>query len=82
MKTIVVRSPTRVDLAGGTLDLWPLYNFVGGATTVNIAIDIMTTAEITPLDDDQIELISDDLNFKKIFPSLQACLDDSDGKLA
>jgi D-glycero-alpha-D-manno-heptose-7-phosphate kinase len=71
-----------VDLAGGTLDLWPLYNFVGGATTINIAIDIMTTAEITPLEGDQIELISDDLNFRKSFSSLDQCLKDSDSKLA
>jgi D-glycero-alpha-D-manno-heptose-7-phosphate kinase len=80
--TIIVRSPTRVDLAGGTLDLWPLYNFVSGATTINIAIDILTTAEITPLDQGKIELISDDLNFRKSFSSLDECLKDSDSKLA
>ncbi len=82
MKSVIVRSPTRVDLAGGTLDLWPLYNFVGSATTINIAIDIMTTAEITPLENGQIELISDDLNFRKSFSSLDACLADGDQKLA
>jgi len=82
MSTIIVRSPTRVDLAGGTLDLWPLYNFVQGATTVNIAIDIMTTAEITPLEGGKIELISDDLNFRKSFSSLKECLADSDTKLS
>jgi len=81
VKPIIVRSPTRVDLAGGTLDLWPLYNFVGGATTINIAIDIMTTAELTPLEGGQIELISDDLNFRKSFESLDECLKDSDSKL-
>ncbi len=79
---IIVRSPTRVDLAGGTLDLWPLYNFVGGATTINIAIDILTTAEITPLDNGKIELISDDLRFQKAFSSLDECLNDTDSKLA
>ncbi len=81
MNSIIVRSPTRVDLAGGTLDLWPLYNFVGGATTINIAIDIMTTAEITPLEGGRIELISDDLNFRKSFASLDECLKDTDSKL-
>jgi D-glycero-alpha-D-manno-heptose-7-phosphate kinase len=79
---IVIHSPTRVDLAGGTLDLWPLYNFVGGATTVNIAIDIMTTAEITFLEQGRIELVSDDLKFQKSFNSLADCLKDSDTKLA
>jgi D-glycero-alpha-D-manno-heptose-7-phosphate kinase len=82
MKSVIVRSPTRVDLAGGTLDLWPLYNFVGGARTVNLAINIMTTAEITPLPDGQIELISDDLKFRKSFKNLQECLKDSDSNLA
>ncbi len=32
MQKIVVKSPTRVDLAGGTLDLWPLYLFINGAS--------------------------------------------------
>jgi hypothetical protein len=27
MKCIQARAPTRIDLAGGTLDLWPLYAF-------------------------------------------------------
>src|SRR5256885_3661651 len=33
------KAPTRVDLAGGTLDIWPLYLFHPGAVTVNVAID-------------------------------------------
>ena len=32
------RAPARVDLAGGTVDIWPLYLFHAGAQTVNIAI--------------------------------------------
>ena len=32
-------APTRIDLAGGTLDIWPLYLFHPGAVTVNVAID-------------------------------------------
>jgi D-glycero-alpha-D-manno-heptose-7-phosphate kinase len=32
-------APARVDLAGGTLDIWPLYLFHPGAVTVNVAID-------------------------------------------
>ncbi len=82
MKKILVQSPTRVDLAGGTLDLWPLYNFIGSATTVNIAIDIMTTAEITPLEGGRIELVSEDLQFEKSFESLAECLQDKDSKLS
>ncbi len=32
------RAPTRIDLAGGTLDIWPLYLYHQGAVTVNCAI--------------------------------------------
>ncbi len=41
MKPTVVEAtaPCRVDLAGGTLDIWPLYLFHPGALTVNVAID-------------------------------------------
>ncbi|MCE3009715.1 MAG: galactokinase [Proteobacteria bacterium] len=75
------KSPTRVDLAGGTLDLWPLYNFVGGAKTVNVAIDIWTWAELTPLPQGKIELESRDLNLKKSFGSFKECLADPDPAL-
>jgi D-glycero-alpha-D-manno-heptose-7-phosphate kinase len=81
MKKIIIQSPTRVDLAGGTLDLWPLYNFVGGACTVNVAIDIFTTVEIEETKDGSIELISDDLGLQKKFKNLDECLADTDQQL-
>jgi D-glycero-alpha-D-manno-heptose-7-phosphate kinase len=37
---ITVRTWCRVDLAGGTLDIWPLGLFHPGARTVNVAIDL------------------------------------------
>lgn len=37
---VVVRSCCRVDLAGGTLDIWPLGLLHHGARTVNVAIDL------------------------------------------
>ena len=61
MKTVSFKSPTRVDLAGGTLDMWPLYNFVNGATTINVAIDIWTEAEMKPRTDGKIIVNSVDL---------------------
>ena len=61
MSTYTTKSPTRVDLAGGTLDMWPLFNFVGGATTINLAIDIWTTAEIKTRQDRTILIRSSDL---------------------
>lgn len=81
MGIIIGRSPTRVDLAGGTLDMWPLHNFVGGAKTINLAISIWTEAQILEREDLQIELISEDLNFKKTYKNLGECLLDSDPKL-
>lgn len=71
MKSIFVKSPTRIDLAGGTLDLWPLYLFVGGATTINVAIDIYTQVEIQPQQGAQVEIISTDLNLQKSYPDLK-----------
>ncbi len=39
MLSVCVSAPARIDLAGGTLDLWPLYLFHAPAVTVNFAID-------------------------------------------
>ncbi len=33
------QAPTRIDLAGGTIDLWPLYLFHENSQTINFAID-------------------------------------------
>ena len=35
---IVAKAPCRADLAGGTLDVWPLYLYHEGAVTVNFAV--------------------------------------------
>lgn len=45
---IFAQAPCRADLAGSTLDLWPLYLFHPGSVTVNIAVNIQTTCKITP----------------------------------
>jgi len=37
--TIEASAPARIDLAGGTLDLWPLHVLHPGSVTVNLAID-------------------------------------------
>ena len=41
--------PSRVDLAGGTLDIYPLYLLVPGAMTVNAAIRMASTVSIRPV---------------------------------
>ena len=81
MNKIVVKSPTRVDLAGGTLDLWPLYLFIHGASTVNVAIDVYTTAELTPHVDATIILESADLKVRKTYANLAEALADKDPQM-
>lgn len=53
-------APTRVDLAGGTIDIWPLYLFHPGAATVNFAISLLAHCRIETRDDDRIILESRD----------------------
>ncbi|MBI5904511.1 MAG: hypothetical protein HZB86_03005 [Deltaproteobacteria bacterium] len=43
-----VTTPNRVDLAGGTLDIYPLYLLVDDATTVNVAISVRSVADVRP----------------------------------
>ena len=54
-------APTRIDLAGGTIDIWPLYLFHEGACTVNAAISLRAHVEIAPRADG-VELRSIDTN--------------------
>lgn len=45
---IIASAPTRIDLAGGTLDLEPLYLFHPGASSVNLAVTLPATVRLTP----------------------------------
>ena len=53
-------APTRIDLAGGTLDIWPLYLFHEGAQTLNAAISLRAHCSIRPRTDKRLQLISED----------------------
>ena len=53
-------APTRADLAGGTIDIWPLYLFHAGASTVNFALSLLARVRIETRDDDRIILESRD----------------------
>jgi D-glycero-alpha-D-manno-heptose-7-phosphate kinase len=59
---IETSAPTRVDLAGGTIDIPPLFLFHEGASTVNFAVDLMAKCRIETRDDDAIILESIDRN--------------------
>lgn len=54
------KAPTRIDLAGGTLDLWPIYLMVEKAVTVNAAIDLTADAVLTEREDPKIVIRSID----------------------
>jgi len=53
-------APTRIDLAGGTFDIWPLYLFHEGAQTINAAINLRAHCRLTSRRDHRIRLISED----------------------
>ena len=53
-------APTRLDLAGGTLDIWPLYLFHHGAQTLNAAISLRAECWLTPSVDGAWHIASED----------------------
>ncbi len=65
-------APTRIDLAGGTLDIWPLHLFFGNPPTLNAAINLYATVELKPRRDKRIVVFSKDLNLRAEFSSLSA----------
>jgi D-glycero-alpha-D-manno-heptose-7-phosphate kinase len=60
--SIETSAPTRIDLAGGTIDIWPLYLFHPGALTVNAAISLRASARAESRTDGRIVLRSEDTN--------------------
>jgi D-glycero-alpha-D-manno-heptose-7-phosphate kinase len=71
---ITAQSPCRVDLAGGTLDIWPLYLFHSGAVTVNFAVNRYTSCELVTRDDAKIVLRSTDQKDEETFDSLDSLI--------
>jgi D-glycero-alpha-D-manno-heptose-7-phosphate kinase len=55
-----VRAPARIDLAGGTADIWPICLLEPGAVTVNLAIDRYATARARVRDDGAFVFTSHD----------------------
>lgn len=45
---IRARAWCRADLGGGTLDIWPLGLLFEGATTVNVALDVVVEVDLVP----------------------------------
>ena len=68
------KAPTRIDLAGGTLDIWPLYLFHEGSLTVNCAISRYASCviETEPESSQKIVLASRDTRRDESFASFEA----------
>ena len=83
-KKWISRAPTRIDLAGGTVDIWPLYLLLHSPLTINLGIDLFAEAELdwtpeaTASQTRGVTLRSEDQNFeqtwtwKELETSLQA----------
>jgi D-glycero-alpha-D-manno-heptose-7-phosphate kinase len=56
-----VSAPNRIDLAGGTTDLYPLYLLMSGGFTVNVAINVKSRVTLIETDDQVYRLCSEDL---------------------
>ena len=67
---VTSKAPCRVDLAGSTLDIWPLYLFHHDSVTVNFAVNRYTSCDLSTRDDAAIVLRSRDLASEETFPSL------------
>ena len=60
MEDFRVKAPTRVDLAGGTLDIWPLHTLIGKVRTINLSIDLhaSSTFQFAPAKSFSVTVIS------------------------
>src|SRR5213593_1039449 len=56
--TVEAVAPCRIDLAGGTLDIYPLYLFEEGGITVNIGIDLFSSVRLTARADERVHIRS------------------------
>lgn len=62
---VYAKAPTRIDLAGGTLDLWPLYCLLKNPTTINVAISLNAEVWVEPIDEPG-KIILESLDQKQI----------------
>lgn len=75
MRSARATAPSRIDLAGGTLDIWPLHHAMPEAgITVNAAVDVPARAEVEVNADGSpgIRLVSRDLGSEAAYADLAA----------
>jgi D-glycero-alpha-D-manno-heptose-7-phosphate kinase len=61
-------APTRIDLAGGTLDIWPICQLIEDAVTVNLGVRLNAEAIVTPRRDRRLEISSVDRGRRIVLP--------------
>jgi D-glycero-alpha-D-manno-heptose-7-phosphate kinase len=66
---IETSAPTRIDLAGGTIDIWPLYLFHDGAQTLNAAISLRAHVRVEARTDGRVAIESIDTGRRTIVSS-------------
>ncbi|MFQ6133446.1 MAG: hypothetical protein ACE5R4_15495 [Armatimonadota bacterium] len=68
---IEARTPSRIDLAGGTLDLFPLYLWEEGGLTVNMGISLGSHVRLATREDAAIRIRSEDTGAEHSATSLE-----------
>jgi D-glycero-alpha-D-manno-heptose-7-phosphate kinase len=74
--SVYASAPTRIDLAGGTIDIWPLYLFHHGAQTLNAAISLRAHVTLEPRADERTAIVSEDTGAEVLVDSPVALRDD------
>jgi D-glycero-alpha-D-manno-heptose-7-phosphate kinase len=75
---IEATSATRIDLAGGTLDCWPLYLLLDRPITVNLGINLFTKASLRARSDGRVSLRSIDREKYQEHSCLESALQDQE----
>ena len=74
-------APARIDLAGGTLDLWPLHVLHPGSVTVNFAVDLRARCR-TRKGNGGFRVTVPDLGYERVVSHPREFLSDPRGALA
>jgi D-glycero-alpha-D-manno-heptose-7-phosphate kinase len=75
-------APTRIDLAGGTLDIWPVYLMLDGPLTVNLGLALPARARVAPAPGRRVVLRSLDHGTEESFRTLPEALRRAKHRLA
>ncbi len=78
---IEASAPGRIDLAGGTLDLWPLHVLHPGSITINLAIDLRARCRVR-VGENGFRVTAPDLGYERVAAVPRSLLADPRGALA